>query len=514
MVRSDFIHIPKFKDKPRTSKPPAAEKHRVVIVGGGPVGLSLALDLGKRGVSVVLLNQFDFIPGGSKGICYSKRTLDIWNRLGVAHSMLSKGVQWNLGKVFRGANPDPIYEFDLLPIKDQEMPAFINLQQYYVEDFLVDAVEATEAVDLRWGHRVIGLDAERRLLSIETEDGEYEIEADWIVACDGSKSSIRSMMGLSFEGRVFEDNFLIADIKINQSRDAERWFWFEPPWPGASALMHRQPDDIWRLDFQLGWDIDREAAVRPENVEPFVRGMLGDDIEFEREWYSVYTFQCRRMKRFVHGRIIFAGDAAHLVSPFGARGANSGVADADNLGWKLAHVLAGGDQSIIETYNAEATFAADENILNSTRSTDFLTPKSSVSRSFRDAVLDLSEHYDFARPFVNSGRLSMAVSYSEGPLAVPDEDTWESGVIPGAPALDAPLNGGWLLNQLGGEWKLITGGTAIDAPIPVLEVASDLAKERFSLEAGCAYLIRPDQYVAGRWKNFSPEKLETFAWLL
>lgn len=323
------------------------------------------------------------------------------------------------------------------------------------------------------------------------------------------------MMGLDFEGRVFEDNFLIADIRMKTERPSERWFWFDPPFnPGQSVLMHKQPDDVWRLDFQLGWNIDREACIKPENVELYVRAMLGDDVEFEEEWYSVYTFQCRRMARFLHGHVIFAGDSAHLVSPFGARGCNGGFADIDNLGWKLDLVLKGeADEALLESYNYEAVVTADENILNSTRSTDFLTPKSLVSAAFRDAVLELATEYDFARPFINSGRLSTAVSYPRSPLNTPDEEDWDIGVQPGAAALDAPLGGSWLLDRLGNRFVLLVAAllaTDIDG-VDIVELGGGadaaLARERYGLEDGGGYLIRPDQYVAARWKHLSADKV-------
>ncbi|MEL7029926.1 MAG: FAD-dependent oxidoreductase [Pseudomonadota bacterium] len=512
MTRIDTSPIPRYKEIGLSPCGQDREHHPIVIVGGGPVGLTLALDLAQKGRPTLVLNRLDFISAGSKAICFSKRTLDVWNRLGVAERMVEKGVVWNVGKVFRGGGSDPIYQFDMQPVKDQAMPGFINLQQYYSEEYLVDAVAAYPEVDLRWGHEAVAIDPQARRLTVETEDGVYDVTADWIIACDGAKSPIRAMMGLDFEGRVFEDNFLIADVKFKQERPPERWFWFEPPWPGASALMHRQPDDVWRLDFQLGWDIDREAATKPENVEPFVRGMLGEGVDFAEEWYSVYTFQCRRMARFVHGRVIFAGDAAHLVSPFGARGCNGGVADVDNLAWKLDHVLNGGDEALIETYNEEAIITADENILNSTRSTDFMTPKSAVSRAFREAVLDLAEDEAFARPFVNSGRLSTAISYPNSPLTTPDVDAWSGGVAPGSPALDAPDGDGWLLERLGGQWKLLSSAPLEGAPLATVTTTSELAVDRYGLEPGAAYLIRPDQYVAARWKSFRPENLEASAW--
>lgn len=516
MSPDQFTGIPKHKQM--VAVPPAADEktHPVIIVGGGPIGLTLALDLGKRGHEIVIVNQFDFISGGSKAICLGKRTLDIWHRLGIAERMVEKGVIWNIGKVFRGDNPEPVFEFDMLPVKDQQMPGFINLQQYYIEEYLVDEIAKYPNIQIRWGQMVTGLDKDELQLTIDTYTGTYTAKAQWVIACDGSRSSIRDMLGLDFQGRIFEDNFLIADVKFEEERPSERWFWFDPPWGGASALLHKQPDDVWRLDFQLGWDIDRKEAILPENVAPYVEGMIGKNIPYKEEWYSIYTFQCRRMDRFVHDRVIFAGDSAHLVSPFGARGCNGGIADADNLAWKLDAVLSGrAGHDLIETYNHEAIITADENILNSTRSTDFMTPKSPISSAFRNAVLDLASDFEFARPFINSGRLSTPVSYPNSALSLPDQedDIWSGGVPSGSPALDAPLRNGWLLQSLGTHWKLLVANPIKSSPIPVVHLDSDLAQMRYDLENGGAYLIRPDQYVAARWKHFDISNLEAFEWI-
>lgn len=498
--------IPVYKEIGATPAPASAnDSARVVIVGAGPVGLAMALDLGRRGHEVVVLNRLDFIAHASKAICFSKRSLDILDRLGVGDPAVAKGVTWNLGKVFWGKGDEPVYQFDMLPVKDQKRPGFINIQQYYIEEYLFEGLQKLPNVTIRWGHRVdeVTPNSDGVELAVTAADGAYTLKAEWLIACDGPRSTVRDCLGLDFEGRVFEDNFLIADVRMKHEMPTERWFWFDPPFnPGRSALMHKQPDDVWRLDFQLGWDIDRAAAIQPENVEPFVRAMLGDQIEFEREWYSVYTFQCRRMARFVHGRTIFAGDSAHLVSPFGARGCNGGFADIDNLGWKLDLVLRGeAGEELIESYNDEATTTADENILNSTRSTDFLTPKSTASMALRDAVLELARDQAFARPFVNSGRLSTPVSYPSSRLSTPDADIWSNGVAPGAPVLDAPHGDGWLLDAIGQDFVLLAPGWqgALPAGVRLVEVEGRAA-DRLGLTEGAAYLIRPDQYVAARWK--------------
>lgn len=507
--------IPVYKEIGPTPAPAGpTDDARVVIVGAGPVGLAMALDLGRRGHPVTVLNRLDFVAHCSKAICFSKRSLDILDRLGVGDPAVAKGVTWNVGKVFWGAGDAPVYQFDMLPVKNQKRPGFINIQQYFVEDYLLEGVRRLPNVEIRWGHRVDDVRPMNDGVEIAVtadQGGAYTLRAEWLIACDGARSTVRDRLGLDFEGRVFEDNFLIADIRMKHEMPSERWFWFDPPFnPGRSALMHKQPDDVWRLDFQLGWDIDRAAAIRPENVEPFVKAMLGDDVEFEQEWYSVYTFQCRRMARFVHGRTIFAGDSAHLVSPFGARGCNGGFADVDNLGWKLDLVLRGeAGAELIETYNDEAIVTADENILNSTRSTDFLTPKSAASQALRDAVLELARDQAFARPLVNSGRLSTPVSYPASRLSTPDADDWANGVAPGAPALDAPHGGGWLLDALGDDFVLLARGWRGEVPagLRLVEVEG-LAAERLGLTEGAAALVRPDQYVAARWKSADPAAVE------
>ncbi|MBI1245597.1 MAG: FAD-dependent oxidoreductase [Alphaproteobacteria bacterium] len=500
--------------------PPA--RHPVVVIGAGPVGLSLAIDLALRGTRVVLLDEDNTVSVGSRGICYAKRTLEIFDRLGCAAPMLDKGVTWQVGKVFFGEGQ--VYSFDLLPESGHRFPAFINLQQYWLEKFLVDRAQAMSGLDLRWKSRVSAIEPRDShvALTVETPGGSYALDADWVVACDGARSPTRKALGLDFRGRVFEDRFLIADVRMKAAFPSERWFWFEPPFhSGGSTLLHKQPDDLWRIDFQLGWNADPEAEKDPARVAERVRAMLGPDAQFDLEWVSVYTFQCRRLERFRHGRVLFAGDAAHQVSPFGARGANSGVQDADNLAWKLAAVVAGdAPESLLDSYEAERTEAADENILNSTRATDFITPKNAASRVFRDATLELARDHAFARRLVNSGRLSVPTRHAGSPLSSPDTEAFDGGVAPGAPALDAPDGAGWLLDRLKFGFSLLLFGApdnaAFDAltrlPVPVhasaVPESAAAAWARYDAKPGTAYLFRPDQLVCWRARRLDLAAIE------
>ncbi|ABD54349.1 FAD-dependent oxidoreductase [Jannaschia sp. CCS1] len=507
--------------------------HPVIIIGGGPIGVATGLDLAQKGTPALILDDHDGVGQGSRAICFAKRTLEIADRLGAGAPMRDKGVVWNTGRVFHGEGE--VFNFNLLPEDGHANPAFINLQQPYFEKFLVDALRALEAagkpIEIRGRNVVTALTQgpDKVTLTIDTPDGPYTATADYVIACDGARSPTRDTLGLSFDGRVFEDNFLIADVKMTAPFPTERWFWFEPPLSAKpqSALLHKQPDDVWRIDFQLGWDIDRKAELSEDRIRQRIDEFLPKGTEYDLVWTSIYTFQCRRMDRFRHDRVIFAGDAAHQVSPFGARGANSGIQDADNLAWKLDLVLKGqAPDTLLDTYHEERAYGADENILNSTRATDFLTPKSDMSKIFRNAVLTLARDHAFARPLVNSGRLSVPCTYDGLSLNTPDAlPDGPARTRPGSPCPDAPLHEDGslgethLLHLLTGRFTLLafnhdvpplpdTGGPRLSS-LRLSDVAITPAlRERYLGDAPQAiYLIRPDQHVAARWDHATPAQI-------
>lgn len=482
-------------------------RHKVAIIGAGPIGLAMAIELANHGVASVVLDDNNVVSVGSRAICWSKRSLEILDRLGVGDQSVTKGVTWKVGRTFH--RDREVFNFDLLPEDGHKMPAFVNLQQYYVEEYLVERAQAL-GIDLRWKNKVVAVDrhADHAVLSVETPDGSYRLEADWVIACDGARSPVRGMLGLEFEGELFEERFLIADIQMEADFPSERWFWFEPGFHnGQSALLHKQPDNIYRIDLQLGWDTDPEVEKQPERIIPRIEKVVGHK-NFTLDWTSIYTFQCRRLRSFVHGPVLFVGDSAHIVSPFGARGGNGGLQDVDALGWRLAAVVKGAQSpDILAGYDRERVFGADENLLNSSRSTRFMSPEAGVERLFRDAVLHLASRADFARPMVNSGRLSRPCVY---PLNAPDADL-PKPARPGAVAPDAPIDGGWLLNALGRDFVVLALGQ--DAPaVPgarsLTPNVNDHLKSRYLGGAAKAiYLIRPDQIVAARWVTASADEI-------
>ncbi len=522
---------------PPELKSGATQRHPLIVIGCGPVGLAAAIDARQHGIPVLLLDDDDTVSVGSRGLCYAKRTLEVLGRLGCGDPVAAKGVSWDVGRTF--FRDDEVFNFNLRPQTGSKRPGMVNLQQYYLEDYMVQrALEA--GVNFRWKNKVVAVTPQHDhvQLQVETPDGNYALEADWLIVCDGARSPVRTMLGLDIDGKVFMDRFLIADVLMKADFPAERWFWFDPPFhPNQSVLLHREADDVYRIDFQLGWDADPDEEKKPENVIPRIKAMLGDDREFSLEWVSVYTFQCRRMNEFRHGRCLFAGDAAHQVSPFGARGANSGIQDADNLIWKLKLVM--DDKAplrLLDSYSDERGFGADENILNSTRSTDFITPKGKVSQTFRNAVLELSRTLPFARKLVNSGRLSVPSYLTDSVLNTPDSEAFDGDMVPGAPMEDAPvlLDGqpAWLIDQLGGRFQALVfcddpasvsetmqrqllALAAAEVPVEPLIIArktgkcqlklvvdqEGLAFSRYDARPNTLYLARPDQHVAARWRE-------------
>jgi len=526
----DFQSL-EFPHRPQAEAP---GRRPVVVVGAGPVGLALAIALAQRDVPVVLLDNDNRLSSGSRAICFAKRTLEIFDRLGIGDALVAQGVSWNVGKVF--LRDELVYRFDLLPEPGHERPAFINVPQYVVEGHLVQRAQQLANLDLRWKNEVVDTHPhdDHVVLTVRTPDGEHSVEADWVVACDGSRSAVRGHLGLQTQGRTFRDRFLIADVRMQGDAPAERWFWFDPAFhPNRSVLLHRQPGGVWRIDFQLGWDADPEREKKPENIIPRVKALLAHspafrDTAFTLEWASVYTFSCQRLERFRHGRVLLAGDAAHGVSPFGARGANSGIQDADNLAWKLAAVLRGdAPEAVLDSYAREREAAADENIRHSTRATDFITPRSPASLLFRDAVLHLARTHPFARTLVNSGRLSTATTLHGSTLNTPDADAFEGAMVPGAAAIDARVTHAdgreaWLLRELGDGFSALV---AVDGRTEAMlrEFAPELrvlaivpagspadgaftdrdgaVARRYDLRPGSVVLLRPDTHVCARWRH-------------
>jgi 3-(3-hydroxy-phenyl)propionate hydroxylase len=480
----------------------------VIIVGAGLAGLTAALELGSRGVRSVILDDDNTVGASglsSRGICYAKRSLEIFDRFGVAARIRGKGVTWNEGEVFRGE--ECMYRFNLQPETDQKFPAFVNLQQFYVEQFLVERIQSESGVDLRWRNKVVSIrnESDYVVLGVETPEGNYETRAQYVIAADGGHSAVRELLGAEDEERSFyEDRWCIADVKMDTQEEPIRKAYLDGiPTQGGAIWYHQMADGIWRTDWQIGHLADPDAETTPERATERLRKLVGPNVRFELIWVGPWRFKKRLLKRFVHGRVIFAGDAAHEHSPFGARGGNSAIQDANNLAWKLALVLQGRAHSdLVQTYEAERHYAARDNTESATRSAIFIGPESDGQRLFRNAILDLAQRHAWARPWVNVGRLSVATLYADSPLNREKGEFASHTARPGAAAPDGRFGAGFFVDELQGAFAVAWFGSLgpkLDVKtIQVDRKGNEALFERYGVKETATYVFRPDGHVLAR----------------
>jgi 3-(3-hydroxy-phenyl)propionate hydroxylase len=402
---------------PEAVRTGAVERASVVIVGGGLTGLTLAADLGSRGIKTIVLDDDDTIGvrgAASRGMVWSQKTLEVMDRLGIADRMIEKGVIWSVGRTLTGN--DVVYQFDRGEQNLSRQPAFVNLQQFYLEWYLVERIVELGGVDLRWRNKAVAIrQSEQKVtLDVTADEGSYVIEADWVVDATGANSSIRTLMQLNTNAARHVDRWCICDVRCLDLNVPERWTWVEAPFNGGRAVwQHMMADNVWRLDYQLDPESDPADAANPETSMARVRSHLGPSVSFDLVWTGPWEYRTQVLDRFRIGRLLFAGDAAHVMSPFGARGGNSGVQDADNLGWKLGLVIKGkAKASLLDTYDEERRAAAVENIMVTAQTSRFLAPQSSFERRLRKAVLTLAQDHPFAQAMVNTGRLSLPNRYA------------------------------------------------------------------------------------------------------
>ena len=507
-----------------------ASHHEIVIVGGGITGLTLACALAQYGISAVLLDEDNTVGvkgASSRGICYTQKSLEIFERLGVYERIAAKGVQWSVGRTFAGE--DEVYSFDL---KQQgsfnlsSQPPFINIQQFYIEGYLVERIYELGNVALRWQNRVTAFEQnnECATLTVSTPAGDYQLRADHVIDATGCHSPFREWAGASVTAKVGDDRWCIADVRFTKRPPVERHTWIEAPFNENRAVwQHLMGDNVWRIDYQMAPDADPAEVSREELVRERLTRQFGADCEVDIVWVGPYAYRSECVDRMRHGRVFFMGDAAKVVSPFGARGGNTGIADADNLAWKLAAVMKGrAAPALLESYDEERHEAAQQNVKVTARTARFLRPGTPMEKLFRDATLGLARQHMFARQLVNTGRMAIANPYTRSTACEPTGGLSVQNV-----AFDWPDGSRGTVNDLlrWGEGRLLVlvfgnasasalqrlAGLTATAPVRAVQVidAEDrpaaieyVRDPKGHLQGACHVfghawaLLRPDAYVA------------------
>lgn len=512
----------------------------VVIAGGGPVGLTLAALLARHGVACLVLEADASWCEGSRAICMSRRSQEILGWVGADRPLVDKGLSWVGGRsYFRGTE---VLHFQMPSEPTERFAPMVNIQQYYVEQYALEAARCVGRVDMRWSARVTRVRPQPLGVEVdfETADGAtHSVYTDWLVACDGGRSTVREQLGLQLEGVQYEGRYVIVDIEQDTQRPVERLAWFDPPSnPGSTILMHRQPDNVWRIDYQVADHEDPAQAVKPENVLPRVQAhldMIGETAPWKPLWISIYNAKCLTLPSYRHGRVLFAGDAAHLVPIFGVRGLNSGLDDAGNLAWKLALVQQGhAGEALLDSYSIERTRATHENIAYGAKSTEFMAPPHHGFALMREAALRLATVTPGVRSLINP-RQSAPIEYVDSPLNQPDQDAgFAAGAHAGLPAPEAKLRTaqgpGHLTALLGTGFVALYFSDQSELPATLKQIADTgrrgvaalrlirvamhgapdadtvidalgQARQRYAAAEGTLYLIRPDGYIMGRWRD-------------
>ena len=503
----------------------------VLIAGGGPVGLTLAALLASHGIRSVVIENDPSYCTGSRAICMSRRSQEILGWVGADKPLVDKGLSWVGGRSYY--RDTEVLHFQMPHDPAQRFAPMVNIQQYFAEQYAHEAAlryrdNFGDLVDVRWNCTVTAVRQQTDFNEVDVVDANgddsgqtHTIRADWLVACDGGRSTVREQLGLQLQGMQYDGKYVIVDIRQKTQREVERLAWFDPPSnPGSTILMHRQPEDVWRIDYQIRDDEDPIDAIKPENVLPRVQShlsMIGENEPWEALWISIYNAKCLSLEKYRHQRVLFAGDAAHLVPIFGVRGLNSGLDDVGNLAWKLARVIQGtSPDSLLDTYSTERVHAAHENMAYGAKSTEFMAPPNFAFKLMREATLKLALNDAKVRSLINP-RQSTPIQYVGSALNVADVDTWTNDLAaPGMPAPDMLLDdGSYLSQQFGKGFVCIVFGTNLEALKPAdlerhgIKIYSCIGNEYASYShfgllnsnETALILIRPDGYVMGRWKG-------------
>ncbi len=397
----------------------------IVVIGNGPVGETTALLLARWGIPVIVLDgrlARDMI--GSKSICQQRDVLDVWGAIGVGRQLADEGVTWSVARTYYKNRE--LFSITLVDAGQSGFPPFVNISQSRTEEVLAAKMADNPLIEVRWGHEVttIKQDEFGVRLTCNTVESEVEVWAPYVVMAAGARAgNLRRQLGVGFPGQSYDDRFIICDIRAKlPGWERERRFYFDPPWnPGRQVLIHPTPGSMFRIDWQVPKDVDLDEEERSGKLDARIRAIIGPDADYTIVWKSIYSFHGRRAEHMKVGRVFLAGDCAHIVAPFGARGLNSGVHDAENAAWKLAFVLRGwAPAALFQTYDTERMAAADENLAITETTMRFLVPQNEAELDYRLDVLERAVKDAEARRQVDSGRMYEPFWYIDSPLTTPN----------------------------------------------------------------------------------------------
>ncbi|TCN56036.1 3-(3-hydroxy-phenyl)propionate hydroxylase [Rhodococcus sp. SMB37] len=442
---STYYQPPKYPAATFESMTPSDETLPVVVVGAGPVGMATALGLAQRGIPVTIIEVADQVSFGSRAICISRHSLEAAGRLGFGRKLEKIVLPWVGGRSYY--RDEQVLHFEM-PLRDFDVrPPMINVSQSEFEQIMVDTIEQNPLITLYWQTSIAGIlrGDDEITLEVDTADGKRHLRARYVVAADGGRSRMRELAGLRLQGTSYEGRYVIADIHWESDLPAERMVWFDPPSnPGSTIIMHKQPGNIWRIDYQLDPSEDAEIETQEDAIRARITkhlDWLQNDLPWTLEWKGFYSARALALDEFTHGRILFAGDAAHLVPIFGVRGLNSGMEDAETLAWQLAAVIHGNaDEALLQAYSFERHNAWEQNVANAGKSTLIMSPGSHGYRTTRDAVLALAVGRPEFGHLINP-RQSSATHARLSPLTWPVA-TGIDGVLPGDPVEDRKVRVG------------------------------------------------------------------------
>lgn len=346
----------------------AHESDRIVVVGAGPVGLTAALGLARRNIPVTLLTAETAPVKELRGSTFHPPTLDLLDEFGIVPHMIEVGLKaptWQ----FRDREAGPVATFDLsLLAGDTNHPYRVQCEQWKLMRLLEEQLRNIPGHDIRYGHDVVSMRQDGDSISVvaNTDDGEVSVAGRYLIAADGAHSAVRRSADIEFEGFTYPELFLIASTDFpfeNTLTDIAYVNYIADPYEWLVLL--RVPE-LWRVLVPAPENSDRKALLSDESLQGVLQRVVPRAEAYTIAHRSLYHVHQKVAKSFRHGRVLLAGDSAHINNPLGGMGMNGGMQDAFNLVEKIADIWAGGDERQLDRYDRQRRTVAVEAVQQQT----------------------------------------------------------------------------------------------------------------------------------------------------